>query len=59
MGMPRKPHEFEARYDEVEPDAMDTFFSMKRSDIKKNRIYVRDICVHCGMIVERDEDGSS
>ena len=57
MGMPRQPHDYHPRYDEVEPDVMDTFFSMKKQDIKKNKVYVCDICVKCGDVIQRKRHG--
>lgn len=46
-------HNYQPRFDELEPDAMDTFFSMKRSDIKKNKVYVSDVCTACGDVIHR------
>ena len=49
------PHQFEPRYDEVLPSAVDTFFQTITgpADAIKNKIYVMDICVKCGEQAKR------
>lgn len=53
-------HKFEARYDE-EPPKMD-FSGGRSADWERliramtKRTYVRDVCVRCGMTIERGEE---
>lgn len=48
-------HKFEARYDTRFPKWVDQISSMRNVDINdlKERVYVRDICVYCGKVIDR------
>jgi hypothetical protein len=56
-------HKFEARYDLSEPKFGEIpwsgmkSFSMAPTVVEKmrRRIYVRDVCVRCGKVIERDD----
>lgn len=48
-----KEHNYQPRFDEREPDPMTTFFSMKKEDIKKDKIYIADVCTQCGDVIVR------
>jgi hypothetical protein len=51
-------HKYEARYDEVEiPGALKTYtdklYKGFTRDYYIRKVYVHDICVHCGDVVDR------
>ena len=59
----RKGHKFEARYDE-KPSGIESGgcsvegpFVDKLLDILVLRIYVHDICISCGKVIKREENG--
>ena len=53
MGIEDQLHNYQPRYDEREPDPMNTFFSMRKEDIKKDKIYIADVCTQCGDVIAR------
>ncbi len=50
-------HRFEGRYDKIAPVWTDNIESLSASsrqiDAIYNRLYVRDVCVRCGITIER------
>ena len=49
-------HRFQARYDKIAPAWIlhAKSFSARNADDIYERHYVRDVCVRCGMTIERD-----
>lgn len=53
MAGPLTPHDYQPRYDEREPDAFFSAFSWNDNKVKKDKIWVADVCSQCGHVIPR------
>ncbi len=53
IGGPLTPHNYQPRYDEIEPKVEDTFFRSFSNPTQKNKIWVADVCANCGHLIPR------